>query len=63
MELGLGIHGEAGAERLPPRDAAAVVDLMVTRLLQHMPEPANVSAEEASPRPDRLALMLNNLGG
>lgn len=61
MELGLGIHGEAGVERLPVREAAAVVDLMVARLLQHLRDP--VTASEAAPRADRLALILNNLGG
>ena len=49
-EIGLGIHGEPGAERAPVGTAIEMVDLLLQRL--------------GPPQPGiRLALLINNLGG
>lgn len=52
MELGLGIHGEAGVERVDLAPAHAVV----TRLLD------TIIADRRLGRGDRVALLVNNLG-
>ncbi|MGU3536689.1 dihydroxyacetone kinase subunit DhaK [Methylobacterium sp. A54F] len=49
-ELGLGIHGEPGAERIALPDARALADLMMGRVAATLPD--------AAP----LALLVNNLG-
>lgn len=49
-ELGLGIHGEPGAERIAIGTAAAIVEAMAGRLAAHL-------ADEGS-----YALLINNLG-
>ena len=49
-ELGLGIHGEPGAERIPMQSATAMVQLMVHRLSAKID------------RAGRHALLINNLG-
>lgn len=55
MELGLGIHGEPGAERRPALPAWDVVRIVLERVL---------SATFCQFRKgDRVALMVNNLGG
>ncbi|PKP74540.1 MAG: dihydroxyacetone kinase subunit DhaK [Alphaproteobacteria bacterium HGW-Alphaproteobacteria-6] len=53
MEIGLGIHGEPGVERGPLRTADAIVDDMIDRIFAEM-KPA---------RGDRVALLVNSLGG
>lgn len=52
-ELGLGIHGEPGAAKLPMQPAAAIVSHMVERL---------VSAMASSAKEGPVALLVNNLG-
>ncbi|WP_461002442.1 dihydroxyacetone kinase subunit DhaK, partial [Streptomonospora sediminis] len=52
MELGLGIHGEAGLRRVPAQDPAGVADELVDTLLPELPEPAT----------GRAAVLLNGLG-
>ena len=54
VELGLGIHGEPGVRRAPLEPADALVD----RLLD-----ADPRSEFASHAGDRVALLVNNLGG
>ena len=49
-ELGLGIHGEPGAERIPLQSATAMVELMIDRLSGRLDPTA------------RYALLINNLG-
>lgn len=49
-ELGLGIHGEPGADRLPMAQASQIVDNMLNILLA------------ARPMPGPVALLVNNLG-
>ena len=56
MELGLGIHGEAGVKRIPLASAKTVVATM----MHHM---NHCDADEATPRKDRVVVMVNNLGG
>ena len=51
-ELGLGIHGEPGAEIVPMASANALVGLLADRLEAALP-----------PGEDRYALLLNTLGG
>ncbi|HSV82718.1 MAG TPA: dihydroxyacetone kinase subunit DhaL [Ramlibacter sp.] len=53
VELGLGIHGEAGARRAP----LAAADELVATLL------ATLVPDLALQRGDRVALLVNNLGG
>lgn len=50
IELGLGIHGEPGVERIPLEPVDALVHRMLTRLV------SNTAAAE------RIVLMINNLG-
>ncbi len=52
MELGLGIHGENGVRRIPLMGANDVVDIMVATLV-----------EQLGLRNERLALLVNGLGG
>ncbi|MEO0665417.1 MAG: dihydroxyacetone kinase subunit DhaK [Pseudomonadota bacterium] len=49
MEVGLGIHGEPGAEQLPFETATRAIDMLVARLEPHLTEP-------------RYAVLVNNLG-
>lgn len=51
-ELGLGIHGEPGIEKIALGPVSELVPLMVRRLLPHLPVTKT-----------KLALLLNNLGG
>jgi triose/dihydroxyacetone kinase / FAD-AMP lyase (cyclizing) len=51
-ELGLGIHGEPGIEKILLQPVSELIPLMVARLLRHLP-----------PAQTKLALLLNNLGG
>jgi dihydroxyacetone kinase len=52
MELGLGIHGEPGVERLQLQSADDLTETLLNRILQQ----GNFAAQE------RVALMINNLG-
>ncbi|XP_029439053.1 triokinase/FMN cyclase isoform X3 [Rhinatrema bivittatum] len=58
LELGLGIHGEAGIRRMKMVSADDVVKLMI----DHMTDPSNESHVTFSPGV-RLVLVVNNLGG
>ncbi|XP_030057006.1 triokinase/FMN cyclase isoform X1 [Microcaecilia unicolor] len=58
LELGLGIHGEAGIRRMKMMSADAVVKLMI----DHMTDPSNESHLTFSPGV-HLVLVVNNLGG
>ena len=49
-ELGLGIHGEPGVERIPVQEVARVLDVMADRLSAALPAPGDY------------ALLINNLG-
>jgi len=53
MELGLGIHGEQGVRRLPMQSADAIVDAILATLCEDMALAAD----------DRVALLVNGLGG
>ncbi|GAB1333919.1 dihydroxyacetone kinase family protein [Streptomyces sp. E-15] len=53
IELGLGIHGEAGVERGPVRPADDLVEHLLDR----------IRADLALARGDRVALLVNGLGG
>ncbi|ORX58935.1 Dak1-domain-containing protein [Hesseltinella vesiculosa] len=59
MELGMGIHNEAGIQKLPWMPAKNLVDLMVDRLL--CPETSNLVAPED--KVTKVVLMVNNYGG
>jgi len=58
MEIGLGVHGEAGIGEVPLSSAK----LAVKRLLDHMTNPASSTKLELNPG-EKLAVILNNLGG
>ncbi|NXM65562.1 TKFC cyclase, partial [Serilophus lunatus] len=58
MELGLGIHGEAGVRRMKVLPADEAVETM----LKHMTDPSNASHLSLSPG-SSVVLMVNNLGG
>ncbi|KAM8807132.1 triokinase/FMN cyclase [Eudromia elegans] len=58
MELGLGIHGEAGVRRMKVVSA----DEAVETLLTHMTDPCNASHLPLRPG-DSVVLVVNNLGG
>ncbi|XP_069713351.1 triokinase/FMN cyclase [Phaenicophaeus curvirostris] len=58
MELGLGIHGEAGVRRMKLLPADEAVETM----LAHMTDPCNASRLPLSPG-DSVVLVVNNLGG
>ncbi|XP_010224707.1 PREDICTED: bifunctional ATP-dependent dihydroxyacetone kinase/FAD-AMP lyase (cyclizing), partial [Tinamus guttatus] len=58
MELGLGIHGEAGVRRMKVMSADAAVEAM----LAHMTDPSNASHLPLHPG-SSVVLVVNNLGG
>lgn len=58
MELGLGIHGEAGVQRIK----IAPVDQIVTLMLDHMTNTSNVSHVSVQSG-SSVVLIVNNLGG
>ena len=58
MELGLGIHGEAGVKRLKVAPASESVDLV----LNHLTDPKSVTSL-AIPAHTPVVILLNNLGG
>uniref|UniRef100_A0A8C3K191 Triokinase/FMN cyclase n=1 Tax=Calidris pygmaea TaxID=425635 RepID=A0A8C3K191_9CHAR len=58
MELGLGIHGEAGVRRMKVLPADEAVETM----LAHMTDPSNASRLPLSPGAS-VVLVVNNLGG
>ncbi|OXB57426.1 hypothetical protein ASZ78_010141 [Callipepla squamata] len=58
MELGLGIHGEAGVRRMK----VMPVDEAVETMLAHMTDPSNASHLPLSPGAS-VVLVVNNLGG
>ncbi|XP_059172562.1 triokinase/FMN cyclase-like [Physella acuta] len=58
MELGLGVHGEAGVKRMKVQTAKEAVKTM----MDHMTN-TKTSTHIALHRGDRVALMVNNLGG
>ncbi|XP_016055972.1 PREDICTED: triokinase/FMN cyclase isoform X1 [Miniopterus natalensis] len=58
VELGLGIHGEAGVRRIK----MATADEIVTLMLDHMTNPSNVSHVTVQAG-SSVVLMVNNLGG
>nr|XP_013003910.1 triokinase/FMN cyclase isoform X3 [Cavia porcellus] len=58
VELGLGIHGEAGVRRVQ----MATADEIVTLMLDHMTDTSNVSHVPVQPG-SSVVLMVNNLGG
>ncbi|NWV16564.1 TKFC cyclase, partial [Origma solitaria] len=58
MELGLGIHGEAGVRRMKVLPADKAVETM----LQHMTDPSNASHLSLTPG-SSVVLVVNNLGG
>uniref|UniRef100_A0A2C9M2E0 Triokinase/FMN cyclase n=1 Tax=Biomphalaria glabrata TaxID=6526 RepID=A0A2C9M2E0_BIOGL len=58
MELGLGVHGEAGVRRMKIQTAREAVKTM----MNHMRNP-NTSTHIDVKQGDRVALMVNNLGG
>uniref|UniRef100_A0A8C4KJN6 Triokinase/FMN cyclase n=1 Tax=Dromaius novaehollandiae TaxID=8790 RepID=A0A8C4KJN6_DRONO len=58
MELGLGIHGEAGVRRMKVVSADKAVETMLT----HMTDPSNASHLPLSPG-SSVVLVVNNLGG
>ena len=53
IEFGVGIHGEPGRERRKIKDADAIVDDMLAAVVADLPYTAD----------DRVALMINGLGG
>jgi dihydroxyacetone kinase-like protein len=53
MEVGIGIHGEPGRERLPLRTADEITDLLSTVILKDLPFVAG----------DRVIVLLNGMGG
>ncbi|NWV59580.1 TKFC cyclase, partial [Malurus elegans] len=58
MELGLGIHGEAGVRRMKVLPADKAVETM----LEHMTDPSNASHLSLKPG-SSVVLVVNNLGG
>eukprot|EP00962_Isochrysis_galbana_P047945 scaffold19847_cov84-Isochrysis_galbana.AAC.1 len=59
MELGLGIHGEPGASTTPLRHADAVVDTLLATIASTAPGAGYLPLSPG----DRVALLVNNLGG
>jgi dihydroxyacetone kinase-like protein len=53
MEIGIGIHGEPGRERVPLRNADEITDLLANVVLRDLPFVAG----------DRLIVMVNGMGG
>lgn len=58
IELGLGIHGEAGVRRMKMVTAKEIVTIM----LDHMLDPTNISHVPVQPG-STVVLLVNNLGG
>ena len=58
LEIGLGVHGEAGVGSVDLCTAGEAI----TKLLDHMTNPASATKLELRPG-ERLAVILNNLGG
>lgn len=58
MELGMGVHGEAGALRVPVLSAAETAKLMINHLRNEQSK-NSLTLKKG----DKTALMLNNLGG
>ncbi|XP_054996990.1 triokinase/FMN cyclase isoform X2 [Sorex araneus] len=58
IELGLGIHGEAGVRRIKMATAEEIVTIM----LDHMLDPSNISHVPVQPG-STVVLIVNNLGG
>ncbi|XP_055988034.1 triokinase/FMN cyclase isoform X1 [Sorex fumeus] len=58
IELGLGIHGEAGVRRIKMATAKEIVTIM----LDHMLDPSNISHVPVQPG-STVVLIVNNLGG
>ena len=52
MEIGMGVHGEAGVGRMPVLSADATIDLMLPRILDDLPFVAG----------DEVCVLLNNAG-
>ena len=59
MELGLGIHGEAGVKRLPLASAKRTVEMMIDHLARKLESESTFGISPG----DRLAIVVNNLGG
>lgn len=59
VELGLGIHGEAGFQQAPATAVDELVDGMVARILENDPDLCYLPTQPG----DAVALLLNNLGG
>ncbi len=57
VELGLGIHGEPGVQRMQLKSVDAFVDQILETILQKSPPFL------ASPPPAHVVLLINNLGG
>jgi dihydroxyacetone kinase-like protein len=53
MEIGIGIHGEPGLQRMPLRTAREIVEMMVDAVVSDLP----------FKRGDRLIAMVNGMGG
>jgi dihydroxyacetone kinase-like protein len=53
MEIGIGIHGEPGRQRMPLRTAREIVEMMVDAVVSDLP----------FKRGDRLIAMVNGMGG
>ncbi|CAG0922707.1 unnamed protein product [Notodromas monacha] len=58
IELGLGVHGEAGVARMKLKPITDVVTAMIT----HMTDPQNQNSLELG-NDEEIALLVNNLGG
>merc|ERR1719490_344576 len=59
MELGLGVHGEAGVASMPLSNARDAVKAILT----HMTNPSSATALHLASAGERLAVIVNNLGG
>ncbi|XP_065846348.1 triokinase/FMN cyclase-like isoform X2 [Oscarella lobularis] len=59
MELGLGMHGEAGVERCRIKKADEIVSIMIEHMLKSYDEGCYLKLCPG----DRIALIVNNLGG
>jgi dihydroxyacetone kinase len=58
LEIGLGLHGEAGVKKLKMKSSQEVV----TDMIDHMTNPSSVTRLDIKSG-DHLAVLLNNLGG
>ena len=52
MEVGMGIHGEQGIERVPMRSADEIAEILVEKIVQDLPFQAG----------DEVAVLINGLG-